>query len=181
MLPLHPLRSASALSRALATVICGCGVALLSSLAGATSVVQLNDDQLVRLSSLIAEGRVTSVRSDWNADRNQIFTTVTLRVSETYKGTTPGNGLLVLRLRGGQVGDLALVVSGQPTFAIDEDVIVFVTDSGAEAYPITGMFQGKFTIGVDPTTGAAMVQERTVPRDTFVRSITRIVSEEGGR
>lgn len=181
MLTANPPRSTPARLQGLSVAMCTAIIALASSLAIATSVQQLSDDQLVRLSSIIAEGRVTSVQSDWNADHNQIFTTVSLRVSQTYKGSVPGNGLLVLRLRGGQVGDIALVISGQPTFTIDEDVIVFVTESGADAYPITGMYQGKFTVEIDPGTGSPMVQERALARDAFVSNITRIVSDEGRR
>ncbi len=164
-----------------AAVICAATMVLLPTFVGATSVMQLTDPQLTALSSIVAEGRVTSVHSEWNSGRTEIHTIVTIRVARTLKGSPPSRGLLVLRLKGGQVGDLAMVISGQPTFHVDEDVIVFVSEKDADVFPITGMSQGKLTVAVNPATGVAMIQERDIALDAFVRDIERIVSAEGGR
>ena len=148
----------------------------------ATSVVKLNDEQLVQLSSTVAEGRVTSVRSEWNANHTQIFTSVTIQVSSQIKGTTPRSGFLVVRLLGGRVGDVVMELIDQPTFTVDEDVIVFLDATSPQYTPITGLYQGKLTVAPDPATGSPTVIDRGVSREAFVRDISRIVAEqEGGR
>jgi len=147
-----------------------------------TSVDRLSDQDLVSLSSMIVEGRVTGVRSEWTSDHTQIHTIVTIRVSTALKGAAPGNGLLVLRLLGGQVGDTVMELIGGPTFVTDEEVIVFVEAGGPELMPITGLFQGKFTVTTDAVSGARVISERQVPRDAFVEQISRmVVEQEGGR
>lgn len=148
----------------------------------ATSVVKLDDDSLVLLSSAIDEGDVTSVRSEWTPGHKQIVTTVEIRVSQAFKGSRPADGRLVLRLLGGRVGDTVMEAIGQPTFAEGEHVIVFLDAEGVDLMPITGLFQGKFTVLPDPATGVPTVVERGVPRDEFVRTVSRIVAKpEGGR
>ncbi len=154
---------------------------ILLTTSHATSVVKLADDGLVRLSSIIVEGRVTSVHSEWNADHTQIQTLVTIRVSDSIKGAAPGD-LLVLRLLGGQVGDTVMELVGGPTFSVDENVIVFLEKDAPELMPITGLFQGKFTVTADPSTGQQMVVGRKMSRDAFVNRISGIVAtQEGGR
>jgi len=145
-----------------------------------TSVVKLDDESLVMLSSTIVEGRVTNVSSAWNGDHTQIITTVTVKVNRSLKGGTPANGVLTLRLLGGRVGDIVMQLVGGPTFETDEDVILFVKGDGSGQMPITGLDQGKFTLTTDATTGQRMVSERGVTRDTFLQNIGNLVTEQEG-
>jgi hypothetical protein len=148
----------------------------------ATSVRQLSDAELVRSSSSIIEGQVTGVRSEWNAGRTQIYTIVTIRISNSLKGGAAAGEQVVLRLLGGRVGDTVAELVGGPKFAVDEDVIVFLDSGAVDLMPVTGLFQGKFTVATDPNSGARMVSGRPATRDAFVDDIARIVTaQEGGR
>lgn len=151
---------------------------VFASAAYATSVIRLDDRELVRLSGTIAEGRVTAVHADWTPDHTQIFTTVTIQVSHQYKGARPDNGALSIRLLGGRVGDVSMELVDQPLFQTGENVIVFLDATSPTYAPLTGLFQGKLTIATDPATGAPTVVDRGVPLDTFVRNISRLVDEQ---
>lgn len=147
-----------------------------------TTVVKLNDEDLVALSSMVIEGNVTSVHSAWNAKHTQINTLVVMKVSRCLKGQEREDASITLHLLGGQVGDDIMELVGGPTFATGEDVIVFVAADGTTLMPITGLFQGKFTISTDASTGQRMVVGREMTRDAFVDKIARIVTaQEEGR
>jgi hypothetical protein len=149
--------------------------------AHATSVVRLNDQQLVGLSTLIVEGRVVEMRSEWNANRTQIHTLVTLQVNQTLKGTKSTTGSLTVRMLGGRVGDIVQQLVDAPTFSIDEEVIVFFERDPSNPVSIAGFNQGKMTVVSDAATGRRVIAERGIPHDEFVDSIARLVATEGGR
>jgi len=145
-------------------------------------MMQLSDEQMVKSSKRIVEGRVTETRSEWNAAHNQIRTTVTIDVSQMLKGPMPANRRLVFEQLGGQVGDIIMDITDQPAFKVDENVIVFLRDPSPAPTPVVGLTQGKLNVVRDPDTGILTVQGRNLSRDAFVRNISRVVVEqEGGR
>lgn len=162
-----------------------CAMLLLSltwSQARAQTIQRYSDEDLAQHSSKIVEGTVADVHSDWNSDHNQIYTTVTLRVSRVIKGSIPPDGRVVLHMLGGSVGDITMDVIGQPAFGPGEDVIVFIDSQAPKLMPVTGLDRGKFTVAPDPSTGQPTVVGRGVSRDRFVRDLSRIVAtQEGGR
>ncbi len=162
--------------------VLGCALALAlvaAEPAGASSVLRLNDQQLVGLSTLIIEGRVVEMHSEWNPNRTQIHTLVTLDVARAYKGTIAG-GKLTVRMLGGRVGDIAQRLVDAPTFSLDEDVIVFFEKDPSQPIAITGFNQGKLTVRTEAG-GRRVIAERGIPRDEFVDSLTRLIATEGGR
>ncbi len=166
------------LRRRLACVVVAGALVFVAMSVHATSVAKLTDPDLVRLSSVVAEGRVLEVRSGWTPDRTRIFTTVTIQITNQIKGARPQNGRLVVNMLGGRVGDVVMEIIGQPTFTTGENVIVFLDATRPQYTPITGLFQGKLTVEQDPGTGALNVIDRGVSRDEFVRNISRIVTEQ---
>jgi hypothetical protein len=156
-------------------------LSLVATVAFASSTDSLSDEELTYAAGTIVEGIVTDAQSQWNSGHNQIHTTISISVSNLLKGTMPPGGVLVFEQLGGQVGDIAMDVTGLATFAVGEDVIVFVRNGSAPLTPLVGWGQGKVTITVDAITGVRMVQERGIPRDEFVRTISSIVArQEGG-
>jgi hypothetical protein len=147
----------------------------------ATEVIELSDENLVEISARIFEGIVVSTNSQWNVDQDEIHTIVTFSVIQMIKGPLPPNGTIVLDMLGGEVDDVISELVGQPTFVPGEQVIVFIDDTAPTSMPVTGLSQGKVTLVPDPATGALTVRERDVTRDAFVRTISRIVAEQGRR
>lgn len=130
------------------------GVAALATLGLGAAVTEasfsldLSLEQLLELSPLVVQGRVSEVESRWNDDHSQIVTLAAIEVTEAFKGV--GTGRLVVEVEGGRVGDDAIFVSGSPTFEPGEDVLVFLTAGGEGRFLVPQMDQGKLRIERDP-------------------------------
>jgi len=138
-----------------ARILAAAVVALLLSPARSTAhhPEGLTLDQLTRRASVVVEGQVTAVNSAWNAAATQIHTTVTLRVGSYYKGDLRRN-VLQIRMLGGTVGNMTMAVLGQPTFALNEQVTLFLKPNFEERdVPFVGASEGKFRVARDPVTG----------------------------
>jgi hypothetical protein len=149
----------------------------LADSACATSVLALQDEQLVSLSRVILTGRVTAVTSEWNTDNTQIYTTVRIAVADVLKGEHSGD-TYTLRLLGGRVGDTVMEVVGAPSFTAGDDVVLFVDRNAQAVVPLVGMSQGKLTITTDPATGARVIDERGESPDRFFRRIRGMVEAQ---
>lgn len=147
--------------------------------AHATVVVPMSDPDLVRNSGLVLEGRVDGVRSEWNADRTQIHTVAEIVVGEFLKGE-PADGTITLRLLGGTVGEITQAVVDGPTFRQDEMVILMLRpDFRQTLFPITGFYEGKLAIAIDPATGTRSVQGRGVSTETYLATLREVVAAQG--
>jgi len=99
-------------------------------------------EQLANGSDFILVGTVTNVAPYEQGDKN-IFTQVTLSVELTLKGKTGRE--LVIKVPGGVVGGLEMMVTDNPSFQSGERVVVFLNNSQG-IFTVFGGFQGKFTI-----------------------------------
>lgn len=109
-------------------------------------------EELTRMSGTVLEGTVTSVASEWNGDRTQIYTTVDLRTEAIHKGAAARTVRLVLL--GGTVGDITLAVLGRPTFEPGERVFLFLGPHWEQSSaPVVAGEHGKFTATRDTATG----------------------------
>ena len=113
------------------------------TLARATTVEPLALEDLVKRAHHIVSGKVRNSRTYWSADRKLILTSYTIEVDESIKGRPPKT--FELTTIGGKIGDLELQVSGMPSFAKDENVVVFTESSGPYEV-VMGLGQGKFTV-----------------------------------
>jgi hypothetical protein len=101
--------------------------------------------QLADFADVIVTGRVDAATSGWDPAVQSIYTYVTIEVDEVFKGAV-GDRIVVKQL-GGTVGAVGLVVADQPTFAIGEQVLLYL-----EARPRDGslytsaLWQGKWNI-----------------------------------
>jgi hypothetical protein len=109
----------------------------------ATTVQRLALEDLVKKAHRIVIGKVSSSRTYWSADRKLILTNYSIRVDENMKGRPAA--IIELTTVGGKIGDVALYVSGMPSFQTGEDAVVFVEQSGAYQ-TVVGLGQGKFTV-----------------------------------
>lgn len=157
-------------------LICLCVAAATShGVANASTVGKMTLGQMVSGSKEIVRGTVTHVSSEWNEDNTQIHTTVELFVSDVAKGNTRETEILTLRMLGGRIGDLAMIIVGSPVFAMGEDVILFLRDPESLS-PILGLHQGKLKIEEDA--GAKRLKTRAMPPGVFLERIRRgMVSE----
>jgi hypothetical protein len=117
-------------------------LALAMLLAGrpaeATLVRRLDLPELVATADRIVVADVQALRTAWDASHRTIYTTVELRVRESWKGPLPSDGAVVIRHLGGTVGEIEMTVHGAPTFSVGERALLFLRGPH-----VVGMAQGK--------------------------------------
>jgi hypothetical protein len=116
----------------------------LAGVAAATAMISADVDELTRRSDAVVRGTVQRAESRWSADGRRILTDVEISVAEALKGS-PGKRVIVQQ-PGGVVGDIGQKVSGQASFQVGEEVVVFLGRHGDQRYQVTGMAQGKFRV-----------------------------------
>lgn len=124
-------------------------------------------------SELIVEGKVTSIRSEWNAEHTRIYTHVTITVTEYLKGE-PSEQTVVVTHLGGEVGEVGEIYSGAVRFEEDEEVLVFLNRDQQGRYGVTGGSQGKYSVSRDESTNERMVA-KSKPLRELKQEILRIV------
>jgi hypothetical protein len=125
----------------------------------ATSMRQLSLGELSRGSSSIVLAKVAKTEARFEG--REIYTYVSLTVSQGLKGAKKGE-ILVVRQLGGQVGKLASIVPGMPSFAQGEEVLVFLTPKDKAGYPwVNGLQQGKFSVSTPADGGKKQVRGDT--------------------
>jgi len=109
-------------------------VCTLSQPASATIVATLDTRALVAESDQIVRGRVVAQMARWDDAHERIFTDVTIRVDETYKGARTAT--LLIRRQGGSVGGIGMRTIGEVEFAAEEEAFLFL-----RRIPHTNLFQ----------------------------------------
>lgn len=100
---------------------------------------------VTRKAEVIAEGKVTGIRSAWDRSHRLIYTTTTLRVDKELKGEVPS--YVTIKQVGGRVGKLRLIVSEQPEFAAGERVKVYLTEESANEFELVPVPAAKAHLG----------------------------------
>ena len=111
---------------------------------------------LARQAEVVAVGKVTALRSEWNAAHTMIRTLVTLSVDQYVKGGS-SDRTFTLYVPGGEVGGVGELYSDMATFRQDENVVVFAQKDKQGRYRVADGFQGKMTVVKDQVTGKLMV------------------------
>jgi hypothetical protein len=165
------------------------GVALafaFSIHASATSVPYKSFDELIKEAEGIVAGRVVATESQYSPQKD-IYTFVTFDRLEILAGSYQ-DSTLILRFKGGQVGNDILHVDGCPEFKVNDRVVLFVSGNGRYMVPLVGWTQGVFRIVQDAATGQQLVndyegnrvlgiQAGHVIRERIARSEAQIVGD----
>ena len=129
------------------------GALLLSAPADASIVQGLELQELAGDADRIVLGRVLFSESFVHAN-GQIGTWHRIAVERDLRGDAPDEDEVMLETMGGQIGDIAMRVEGEPSFTIGERVLVFIRGGGPyTAFRPVGMGQGVMRVrteqGVD--------------------------------
>src|SRR5262245_60370302 len=134
--------------------------ALASSRPAHADAPTWNDAQLVGFSDVIVRGRTTRVAAGRDDLAGPIYTYVSIQVREVLKGSIDDTQVTIKQL-GGRVGERELYIGGQPSFAVGEEVLLFLEVRPRDrTMTTTAGWQGKFTIVRDASGDAA---RRTSP------------------
>ncbi len=110
----------------------------------ATTMVPMDLNDLVGLSSDVVVGKVIAKTAAWNPSGSCIVTDYLISVERSLKTTQ--SGTMMLRAHGGEVGDDGIMVDGVPEFEIGDLVVLFLDQRHPEIFPVTGLQQGVFRL-----------------------------------
>lgn len=153
--------------------------ALLPLRIAATTVVPPQFEELVNESDYIVRTVVKSIRSEREEANGQshIYTFVELEVRETIAGTPPQP--LVLRMLGGQIGNVVMEVEGAPKFVVGQEDILFVRGNGRQFTPLTAMMHGRYRIMKEAASGRSYVARSNDQPLKTVSEVARPMTEAG--
>ncbi len=127
--------------------LAGAVVLLGVSLAGATTLLRMDFEDLRREADAIVIGTVTAVDGEWDPSLNFIHSNVTLRVERALLGQPADT--IVLRTPGGTIGGSGQIAHGAAAFEVGERVLVFLTAWEDGTPKVLGYAQGKSRVVPD--------------------------------
>jgi hypothetical protein len=137
----------------IATLALGLALALaMHAPARATTVVPVDDADLIDDAASILVARVAAIRSHWDPARRQIFTDVTLALDEVLAGP-PLPPTVTIRQPGGRVGGLEAWIDGAPEFHVGERALLFLSVAPDGTLRVAHLHEGKFRVLVEPESG----------------------------
>ena len=115
---------------------------LMEGPANASIVQGLELEELVAHADRIVLGRVLFSES-FERPNGQFGTWHRISVEREIRGQAPDEQEVMVETLGGQIGDIAMRVEGEPSFTVGERVLVFIRDGGRyTAFRPVGMGQG---------------------------------------
>jgi len=117
-------------------------VLVVASPANGAVVQALELQELVAHADRIVLGRVLFSESFRRPD-GQLGTWHRIAVERELRGSVPDEQEVIVETLGGQIGDIAMRIEGEPSFTVGERVLVFMRDGGPyTAFRPVGMGQG---------------------------------------
>ena len=130
-------------------------------------------EELAKESEVVAVGKVTGMRGEWDQNKTRIVTRVTVAVSEYLKGNV--GAVMTITSPGGEVDGVGEWYSHTARFKKDEDVVVFAEKDKKGSYRVAGGEQGKLDIKKDAKTSTERVSTQ-MTLDDFKTQVKRAVS-----
>ena len=133
----------------------------------ATTVTLPSDDDMVIGARAILSGKVVAIESNIDPQTNGIYTYITIKVQEVFKGQI-AERRIVLKEMGGRVGERASVIFGNPQYKRGERVLLYLDTWADGSLRTYQMFLGKFNIVNDPITGDEMAVRSSPDENTTI-------------
>lgn len=132
----------------LARILCIAAlVAAFALPASATVIKSLSLADMTKEADTIVQATVERQTVTWDDKRKLIYTLTEVQVIDALKGEVKAKETLIIRQIGGDLGDEAILVSGNAAMAPGEEVVLFLdTDERLPLHYVVGMAQGKFSV-----------------------------------
>ena len=130
-------------------------------------------EELTRNSEVVAVGKVTEMKGEWDQNKTRIVTRVTVAVSEYLKGDA--GAVMTITAPGGEVDGVGEWYSHAPRFKTEEQIVVFAEKDKKGSYRVAGGEQGKLDIKKDAKTSTERVSTQ-MTLDDFKTQVKRAVS-----
>ncbi len=143
---------------------------------GSALMVKKSLEELTSGADSILIGEVKKIESQWNEEKTLIYTYVTISVSQYTKTLSSVKQVqeIIIKMPGGEVGDIGLKVSDTPQFREGEEVFLFLRKK-LPLFSVAGLFQGKYTIEEGRVKNGILGLE--VPLDSFISQIKGILEK----
>ncbi|TKJ48031.1 hypothetical protein CEE34_00960 [Candidatus Aerophobetes bacterium Ae_b3a] len=140
-------------------------------------MVRKSIEELTSQADSILIGKVKKIESRWNEEKTLIYTYVTVSVKQHTKNLSGVGEVqeIIVKVPGGEVGDIGLKVSDSPQFREGEEVFLFLRMEKLPLFSVVGLFQGKYTIEEDRVKNRILGLE--VPLDSFISQIKGILQK----
>ncbi len=127
--------------------------------ARASISIAVTYDVLLGASNAIAVMTPLEQRAAWEDGR--ITTRTRLRVDRAVAGDLITGGEVWIKTRGGVVGNVGQLVSGEPVFGVGKPYLMFVHGTRSGTLEVAARGQGQFTIEVDARTSRRLLRSQT--------------------
>jgi len=135
-----------------------CLVAGLPGVAHAWGLVYMPLVTQTNASDVVVRGRVLSKVADFNPQRTAIFTTFSLEVLESFKGShQPGEPIPVRYLGGTSPDQFNMEYHGMPEVDVNDEIVLFLVSVDGGVLTPWGLKQSVMQIGPNPETGQSEV------------------------
>ena len=130
-------------------------------------------EELAKESEVVAVGKVTGMRGEWDQNKTRIVTRVTVAVSEYLKGNV--GAVMTITSPGGEVDGVGEWYSHTARFKKDEDVVVFAEKDKKGNFRVAGGELGKLVVKKDAQTSIERVSPQ-MTLDDFKARVKHAVS-----
>lgn len=132
----------------------------------ATTLVPLSVEQMTDNADYVVRGTIVEVWTERDAARGHLFTRAQIEVASVLKGPDAPQTLVIEQVGGVVLNDYELVPLAA-RFSVGEEAYFFLEELSPGHLSPVGMYQGKFTVRMNPATSEEMVVRFTVPQDAW--------------
>ncbi|MCP4806869.1 MAG: hypothetical protein GY913_02070 [Proteobacteria bacterium] len=140
------------------------GLALSPGTAQATTLSELSVDQMTDASDLVVRGTVSEIWTELDGS-GHIWTHAQVDVGQVLKGDL--SETVIVSQLGGAYGTKMDKVHGAARFSIGEEAVFFLEHLNSGNTTIVGLWQGKYTVRIDPDNGGEMGVRMVLAQDSW--------------
>ncbi len=133
----------------------------------------LSTEELTNRAVVVAVAKVSSAQSEWSAERERIFTRVTLSVEQFLKGEQHDRTITLI-VPGGEIDGVGELYTHTAKFKPQEEVLVFAERDSRGNLRVVAGEQGKFTVIEDNVSSRNIVGDDQA-LDVLVEKIKAVV------
>ncbi|HVR99934.1 MAG TPA: hypothetical protein VMW27_25135 [Thermoanaerobaculia bacterium] len=119
-------------------------LAVVAIPAGASTFLVMDQKALVQDSAAVVQGRVLQINSFWDPTGTVVKTEALVQVDDVIFGESPS--VVVIETFGGKVGNFYVEAHGFPTFAVNEELLLFLEAEKDGVQRVAGYQQGQYRI-----------------------------------
>jgi hypothetical protein len=138
----------------------------------------LGEKDLVASARAIVTGKVIRIESRWDANRNNIYTDITVALSQVLKGDIKTEEIVIEQLGGRLRGRQSWLV-GSPQFTLGEEVLLYLNTNREGVLHTAQLGMGKFSI----SGGKTIARDSAIKAgaDLYIDRVKELLIEESAR